>query len=306
MVALVNGKELSSGFGGAEATPLIVRPTTEFNHNILQPDPAHSLVLSAGPSSFLSYNSGGGILPWDALPAAPPSDNQRASVRSLSDIQVNATRVYGEAILPTVCSLSEGSGEIGGEVRLDDGYLPMKFAPPDLGGGLSNPPTSGAIAPGNYSVLATPGGANLSLARGGVYYFADTFLGTDNIVTLSGPAGDGPCVIYTHTFSVGDNSRVNMPAPGIAPIPGELQIYGTAQEGCDLPGVILNGGAEAAFVTAGNNMGFELVDNSKFYGAAIAGRVTIGSNVEFHYDEALLGQVQEARSEWVMVSQGRH
>jgi hypothetical protein len=304
VIALVNGREMSSGFGGAESTPIIVRPPMEFSHNLMQPDPALPLILSAAPASLLSYNSGGGILPWNGLPAAPPPDNQRASVRSLSDIDLAATRVYGEAILPTISSLSLGGGSSNGEVRLDDAYLPRKFSPPDTSGGLASPPGSGAITPDNYGVLSTGDGATLSLSRGGVYFFSDIFLGPNNTLDLTGPAADGPCVVYTHSFDVGANGRINMPALGLPPIPSELQIYGTPMDGCDQPGVTLQNNAEAAFVTAGNNMGLKLQDDSKLYGAAVAANISIGTNVEVHFDEALLGDVMQTQAEWVMVSQG--
>jgi hypothetical protein len=303
VVSLVNGKEISSGFGGAETTPIITRPTTVFNHNLLQPDPGRTLSLSTGPSAFLSFNSAAGILPWDSLPALPPSDNQNASVRAFNHIDLAQTTVYGQAILPTSSTLSVGGGGVNGELRDDDGFLPLKYAPPE-GAGLSTPPTSGAIAPGLYSALTTPNGANITLERGGVYFFSDIFVGQDNVWNLSGPPSDGPCVIYTHTFWLDDDTSVNLPAPGVPPQPGELQVYGTPMDGCDIPSVILRSGVRAAFVTAGNNMKLEMESNSKLYGAVIASEVTLAPSIEIHYDEALLGVIQEGESEWVMVNQG--
>lgn len=136
IVVLIDGVAITSGFGGAEATSMLIQPPIFFPHNILQINTATALDFQTGPSSLLSYHSTGGISPFLGFPAVPPLNNQGASVRALSDIKLGQTKVYGQAILPTIAALTSSGGSYNTEQRTDDILYSPRFARPDPDGAL--------------------------------------------------------------------------------------------------------------------------------------------------------------------------
>lgn len=304
----ISGQEILTGFGGAEATSILVLPAVEFPHNILAPNPAEPLVFYSGPSSLLSYNSTspGGIPPFLGLPTPPPLNNQNASVRAMSDIELGQAIVFGEAILPTVSSLTVGGGRYNGEQRLDTTLYSPHFVRPDPGLPLM-PTGSGdqSFVPGNYEILMPGDGATIELQRGGRYFFREIYLGAANKIRLTGPASAGGCAIYTHTFWTGDNAEINMPGPGDPPVPSDFQLYMTPEPGCEVLSFKLGNDSSAAMVAAGHNMEVNLKSNTQLYGAVIAGRVDLWAGSAIHYDQALLGVPMAGQPQWALVSQGR-
>lgn len=301
--ALINGEVVTGGYSGAETRLIIERPQVEFSHAIFKTTDG-ALPLNSGGLDLLSYNSLTGILPFNGLPGTPPTDNQRSSVRGLDDVNLNNTRVFGEMVLPTGAQITTGAGSSYlTERRLDDAYLPRKFTQRGwLAGGT---PTTGIIPPGDYDGGNIPSGETISLVRGGVYYFSSTFTLQDNVtVNLTGPVSDGPVQVFTHGFEIGPNCRVNLPAPGIAPKPSDFQVYAISQPGCDIALINLRNGTEAALVISMPSGRLSLFNNVTLYGAINGPEMTFGSGVEIHYDEALLGQVFNVKTEWVLVSRG--
>ena len=206
-------------------------------------------------------------------------------------------------MLPTDATLRLSSGGCNGEQRNDDSLYCPRFVRPNpagalmgLGGG------SQTIAPGAYDYLQTGDGAVIELERGGSYFFNRVQLGRNNTVNL---IGTGEVVIYTHHFEVGDNSSVNMPTPGSAPIPKDLQICMTPQPDCEVTECKLSINTQGAFVVAGTNVELNLMNNAQLFGAAIVHRVNLYNGSAVHFDEALLGKPMAGQPQWALVAQGR-
>jgi hypothetical protein len=300
--ALVNGEQIASGFGGADQLIIMERPTVQFDNALFKVTEG-PMALASNSTTILSYNSDTGIMPFTGLPATPPPGNQSASVRSLDDLTLNSVQLNGEAVLPTHSNLvASVGGSYLSEARVDEAYLPRIF---EDKGDLPGNTSSTTIVPGDYNEGNIPSGATVNLVRGGTYYFSNHLRLADNVtLNLTGPATDGPVKIFCHAFFSGQNTKINLPPPGQPPVPGDLQVYGINQPGCASILVQFKSDTEAAMVFACQSMDFKLAMNSKFYGAVNANGFFIGDNVEIHYDEALRGQLFDARTEWVLVSHG--
>lgn len=308
VIPIIDGQEILGGFGGIEATSFLVLPSVEFPHNILSPHPTEPLTFFWGNSALLSYDSNtpGGIPVFTGSPASPPSPNRSASVRALSDIVLGPTQVFGEVILPTSASLTVGGGSYLAEQRLDSTVYNPHFAQPDPSIALT--PTgvgNQSFTPGHYGVIFPGDNATIELQRGGTYFFQEMYLGAANKIELTGPASAGPCVIYTHTFWTGNNSEINMPAPGSPPVPSDLQLYMTPEFGCEVLHLKLGDNSSAAMVAAGHSMRVTLYENAQLYGAVIAKYVELSDGAAIHYDQALLGIPMAGQPQWALVSQGR-
>ncbi|MFA5508182.1 MAG: hypothetical protein WC423_22350 [Vulcanimicrobiota bacterium] len=300
--ALINGETVTGGFGGADRMIILERPMVEFDHAIFRITQGE-LTINSNDGQILSYNSSTGVLPFQSFPDTPPSPNQKASIRSLGDINLSRTVVHGEAVLPSHSNLGTYNGGTALlENRLDEGYLPRVF---ESQGRLPGTITGGLIPPGEYDQVNVPDGGTVSFQRGETYYFSNLVdFGDDVTVELSGPASDGPVVIFGHTLYVGKNCRINMPAAGVAPVPGDFQFYGVPQPGCTRVLADFGANAVVAMVMSSQIMDTQFAENVTFYGAVNTNGIKIADNLRFHYDEALRGQPFPARTEWVMVSHG--
>ena len=299
--ALINGEPVASGFGGAEQLIVMERPPVEFDHALFKVSEG-PLNLNGSSTNILSYNSDTPIMPFPGLPATPPAANQGASVRALDDLTMNSVTLSGDAILPTHSNLSATGGSYLSESRIDENYLPRSF---EHKGWLPGNTSAALIPPGDYNEANIPNGATVSLVRGGTYYFSNHFsLGKNVTVTLSGPATDGPVKVFAHTMLVDQNCAINLPSAGQPPVPGDFQLYGIDQPGCASTVVELGDDLKAAMVMSGQNMNVNFGRDSIFFGAINADSFQLGTNLEFHYDEALRGQLFDVRTEWVLVSHG--
>ena len=301
--ALINGEVVTGGFGGADQVLVLERPPVEFDHAIFRAIEGE-LIISADNGQILSYNSTAGVMPFQGFPAPPPAANEVASVRSLGDVQITSTTIHGEAVLPTAASLNTAlGGSILSTNRLDEGYLPRIFE--SKGRLAGSTPASGVIPPGDYDRATFATGANVRLVRGGTYYISDVMKLSDNVtLDLDGPVSDGPVKVFCHTLFVGNNCRINLPAPGLPPSPEDLQFYGIAQPGCARVLMEFQNDNEAALVIASQMIDLVFGDRNQVYGAANINNFSTGRDLLFHYDEALRGQVFNTQTEWVLVSNG--
>ena len=302
--ALINGEIVTGGFGGADQLIVLERPPVEFDHAIFRATEGE-LTIFADNGRILSYNSTAGVMPFQAFPAPVPAANEAASVRSLGDLQVTSAAVHGEAVLPTNGTLNTSlGGSILSTNRLDEGYLPRIFESKGLLAGGT--PPAGVIPPGDYNRATFAAGATVRLVRGGTYYISDAMKLNDNVtLELDGPVIDGPVKIFCHTLFVGNNCRINLPAPGLPPIPKDLQFYGiTQQPNCARVVVEFGDDNEAAMVMASQMIDLDFGDRNVFYGAANINNFSSGRDLQYHYDEALRGQAFNTQTEWVLVSHG--
>jgi len=301
--ALINGEIVTGGFGGADQLIVLERPPVEFDHAIFRATEGE-LTIVADNGQILSYNSTAGVMPYQAFPAPPPAANEAASVRSLGDLQVTSTTIHGEAVLPTNRNVNTSlGGSVLSTTRLDEGHLPRIFESKHLlSGGM---PSAGVIPPGDYDHATFAAGATVRLVRGGTYYVSDLMKFSDNVtLELDGPVTDGPVKVFCHWLVVGNNCRINLPAPGLPPIPEDLQFYGITQPGCARVVVEFGDDNEAAMVLASQMIDLGFGDRNVFYGAANINNFSSGRDLQYHYDEALRGQTFNTQTEWVLVSHG--
>ncbi|MCA9781216.1 MAG: hypothetical protein KC800_31060, partial [Candidatus Eremiobacteraeota bacterium] len=311
VIALINGREISTGFGGAERSVIMMRPPVKFDHNVFD---LASPILCDSPAGavYLSYDSSAGVLPHTA--GAPPAANSNASVRSLEDLSMGgSTQVYGELVMSPNSTIYN-AGSYSSLRVLDEMEVPLRFITPQ--GVNEDAPAPDqyinadmSLAPGVYGDLYVTAGTTLTLERGGEY----AFLGTVGLIKLDAGARivvDGattdPCVIYSHGLFTGPNCRMNIPsAPGDPPRPAELQFYNVGWKGCDEFEIELGDGSEGAFVMAGDNARYYIRDNVKVFGALYGILMHVGGGTQFHYDSSLAGRILEGRSQWILINQGQ-
>ncbi len=329
VTTLVNGQEVTGGFAGAESSLILMRPPARFEQNILH-SPKDSPLVMREDSKYYSYDSSGTVAPatsgfpdYSGSPA-PPVENQNAVVRSTGTLRANANVVvYGHVEYPNADEqdfIRHISAVVtGGRQSFDGLPAPMIFTPPD--GTDENAATafvSGNVSldPGIHGGVVVLDGGTLTLQRGGTY----TFLGIDGVfelrenakLELVGPV-DQSCVIYTNRLSFWTNSAVNMPSdPLDMPRPVELQAYLVPWKwGGDssydsiptAPFLRLGEGSRVAAVIGGHDATAQVESGAKLFGA-FYGDMSESNSLESHFDQALLGEVLEGRTEWVVVNQG--
>lgn len=324
---LVNGQEVAGGFAGAGTTPILMRPPARFEQNILHSSENSSLVLME-QSKYYSYHSDGAVAPaTSGFPdysgsGSPPGENKNAVIRSTGTLRANAgVVVYGHVAYPDADKLDfirhTSAVVVGGRQSFDGMPAPMIFTPPEEADesattAFVNENENVTLSPGLYGGLVVMEGGTLTLQRGGTY----TFLGVEGVLELrtgaklklSGPA-DQSCVIYTNRLSFWGGNVVNMPAAGAnPPRPVELQTYLVPWKwGIDssprAPFLRLGVGSQVAAVIGGHDAASWVEPGVKLFGA-FYGDMRESGNLESHFDEALLGEVLEGKTEWVVVNQG--
>ena len=295
VVALIDGREISSGFGGAEQTVIMMKPPPIFDHNIF--DLASPILADAPPGAvYLSYDSGG---------------------RTMDSPSFGGTaRVYGKMVVPpnlTMNNEAPGGSYDSIEVQ-NEIHVPYRFIPPE-GVDEDSPPADKVVgadmtlAPGTYGDLYVDPGVTLTLERGGEYAFLGPIgqieLGADAAIVLDGPSTE-PCVVYAHGFITRANCRVNMPASaGDPPRPKDFQLYFVGWRNCDSFELELGDGTEASLVMAGENARYVIGDNVRLFGSLYGILMWVGGGAQFHHDSALVGEILEGKTQWVLINQGQ-
>lgn len=311
--AIIDGQEVNADFGGARQ--LAAQAELKFERGVFETD--STFKFFSNTFRIDSYDET--TPPFTApMPAMPPPENCRASIRAASNLLLGTGLLCGDAYVhnpqPGVnySPASPGPTVLTGSVQNTEDYVvPIRFQKPEEFRGITPvaAPATGSdlvILPGCYSDTSYFLVNKITL-KSGLYYFESLSIsgGTDVRLdldyTLSGDAD--PVVVFVGSnLTVG--ASVNMDALPSAPRPpraADLQVYLLDKPSTHEHGSVgMFSNARFRGVISSGRATMDLNGGAQLFGAFTVGDAWIDQDILIHQDTSLVTTEPSAEPMWVL------